>query len=262
MSEASNFLARLEATRQNTDVDWEGLLEANYLTLLSGRDNLGVIDIGGHAGRHSKVIQQQLSPLHLMIFEPLPAQRQILEAMFASCPNVAVLGFALGNQQGQTTFVVKQNALEESGLRQRSFYNDGSFQNLKCIPVTIEALDNINIPFTVDFIKVDTEGGEIDILKGATKLLCRDRPIISVEYGPGGYDAYGYKPETLFELAEKESYSIFDLFGNRFISMKEWQSCVSRFYWDYLLISNDKLSIFAHRIELIRTNAEQVFCPS
>ena len=261
MSEAFEFLKRLEATYQNTDIDWEGLLEADYLLLLSGRDNLGAIDIGGHAGRHSQVIHQQLSPSHLMIFEPLPIQKQFLEVMFAPYPSVAIFGLALSNRQGEATFVVKQGALEESGLRQRSFYNDGSSQNLEYITVKIEALDNLEIQFVVDFIKIDTEGGEIDILKGSVDLLRRDRPIISVEYGSGGYDAYGYKPETLFEFARQVNYSIFDLFGNRFTSIDEWKSCVSRFYWDYLLISDEKVPALASRIELIRARAEQVFFP-
>jgi FkbM family methyltransferase len=242
----------LESVNRNTDFDWESLLQANYVALLSGRSGLGIIDVGGHAGRHSLAIQQQLNPSHLLIFEPLPDQRQSLETMFASNTNVSVYGLALGNWKGQSTFVVKKSALEESGLRQRSFYNNGNNDDLEHIPITIEKLDNLNIPFTVDYIKIDTEGGEIDILKGAANLLRRDAPIISVEYGPGGFDAYGYKPETLFELAGEMGYTIFDLFGNRFESMDEWRSCVGRFYWDYLLIADRNARALADRVKIIR----------
>jgi FkbM family methyltransferase len=252
MPEASDFLAQLEASCRNTDFDWESLLEANYIALLSDRDDLGIIDIGGHAGRHSLAIQQKLNPSHLLIFEPLPDQRRSLETMFAHHTNVTVYGWALGNLRGKSTFVVKKGAPAESGLRQRSFYNDGNSGDLERIPVTIETLDNLDIPFEVDFIKIDTEGGEIDILQGGTNLLRRDAPIISVEYGPGGYDAYGYKSETLFDLATEIGYSIFDLFGNRFSSIDEWRLCVARFYWDYLLIPDRRIPAIAARINVVR----------
>lgn len=252
MPEASDFLAELEASYRNIDFDWEALLEADYIALLSGRDNLGIIDIGGHAGRHALAIKRRLSPQHLLIFEPLPEQRRSLEQTFADGDSVVVYGCALGNYRSQAQFVVKRGAPEESGLRQRSFYNDGNNSDLDLIEVTVERLDDIAIPFAVDYIKMDTEGGEIDILKGAKNLLQRNRPIISVEYGPGGYDAYGYKPETLFEIASEMGYSIFDLFGNRFTSIDEWRLCVARFYWDYLMIPDQKIPIIADRISTIR----------
>ena len=103
MPEASDFIAQLEASYRNTDFDWESLLEANYIALLSGHDGLGIIDIGGHAGRHSLVIQRKLNPSHLLIFEPLPDQRRSLKTTFSRYANVTVYDCALGNRRGETT---------------------------------------------------------------------------------------------------------------------------------------------------------------
>jgi FkbM family methyltransferase len=249
---AKDLLSRLESTNRNTDFDWETLLEANYLTLLSDRANLGIVDIGGHAGRHSLVMKRQLNPVHLLIFEPLPEQHRKLRTIFEGQKGVVVYSCALGNATGQSDFVVKKGAPGESGLRQRSFYNDGRADDLEIIPVSVQTLDAINIPFQIHFIKIDTEGGEIDILKGAAHLLHRDAPIISVEYGPGGYDAYGYQPGSLFDLASEMRYSIFDLFGNRFSSRDEWMACVARFYWDFILIPDRKIPELADRLSQIR----------
>jgi FkbM family methyltransferase len=252
MNEPYEFLTRLKASYRNVDIDWEAVLEAVYLTLLSGRQGLGVIDIGGHAGRHAVVIQRELNPDHLLIFEPLPVQRGNLQARFAENSNVVVHGCALGARRGEGVFIVKMGAPEESGLRQRSFYNDHNNEDLERIPIVIETLDSMNIPFKVDFIKIDTEGGEVDILAGATELLSRDAPIISVEYGIGGYDAYGYEADTLYELAESLGYSIFDLFGHQFTAIQQWRSCVSQFYWDYFLIPDKTLTSVWDRIKIIQ----------
>jgi FkbM family methyltransferase len=251
-SSAKDLLSHLESTNRNTDFDWETLLEANYLTLLSDRAGLGIIDIGGHAGRHSLAMKRKLNPEYLLIFEPLPEQHRMLQAVFDGERGVVVYNCALGNTTGQSDFVVKRGALEESGLRRRSFYNDRHANDVELIPVTVRMLDTINIPFKIHFIKIDTEGGEIDILKGAAHLLHRDAPIVSVEYGPGGYDAYGYEPGTLFDLASEGGYSVFDLFGNRFGTRDEWMACVARYYWDYILIPNRTMAEFADRLREIR----------
>jgi hypothetical protein len=174
----STFLARLEAGRRGAEIDWEALLEVGYLAVLADRAGLGIIDIGGHAGRHARLFQERLNPAHLLIFEPLPDRRQQLQVMLARAANVTVHPFALGNRRDQ-----------------------------------------------VDFIKIDAEGGELDILKGATNPVRRDAPIISAEYVPGGYDAYGYEPEMLFEWVAAD-YAVFDLFGRRFTDLAEWRASV------------------------------------
>ena len=46
VTHAKDLLSRLESTNRHTEFDWETLLEANYLTLLSDRANLGIVD--GH----------------------------------------------------------------------------------------------------------------------------------------------------------------------------------------------------------------------
>jgi FkbM family methyltransferase len=259
MPEAAEFLARVEAKYRSHEIDWEELLEVDYLHLLSGRGRLNIIDVGGHAGRHSRVMVEQLQPAHLFIFEPLPEQCQLLRELFANEQNVTVYNIALGNTCGEAKFVVKRGALGESGLRQRTFYNDGHANDLEYISVAVETLDALDIPFKVDFVKIDTEGGEMDILRGGLRVLKTGMPIISVEYGPGGYDAYGYGPDTLFEFAAQNDYDLFDLFGNRFASLEEWRACVARFYYDFLLIPKAQLLALADRLEGIRTEARARF---
>lgn len=249
---AFDLIERLSASSRNTDYDWEALLEANYLALLAD-EPVGVIDVGGHAGRHARVFQEKLNLTKLWVFEPIPANYAALRELFRYDERVQVSALALSNAKGQSSFFVKTRAPEESGLRPRSFYNDGRNDDLMEILVQVERLDQIPIDFRVDFMKIDTEGGEVDILKGATGLLEQDWPLVSVEYGPGGYDAYGYGAETLFELASNLSYSIFDLFGNRIGSVEEWRSCVGRFYWDFMLIPNRKHACLADRLERIRS---------
>jgi FkbM family methyltransferase len=50
------------------------------------------------------------------------------------------------------------------------------------------------------FIKIDVEGGEIDVLRGGERLLRRTRPFVAVEYGSPTYSLYGHKKMTFVGL--------------------------------------------------------------
>lgn len=52
----------------------------------------------------------------------------------------------------------------------------------------------------VDFIKLDVDGNEASVLRGARELLLRDRPEIMLEVAPDGHEGSGFE-EMIEELA-------------------------------------------------------------
>ena len=234
-------------------IDWEWVLEYNYIILLDDIKPLSIIDIGANMGRHAQVFTEILKCGYLMMFEPIPHLCADLQAIFSDKP-VDVFQCALGAREGSSSFFVKPAAIGESGLRRRSSYNDGRSDDLEEIVVQVRTLDSFDPPGPISYIKIDTEGGEIDILKGAAKLLKRDRPAISVEFGRGGYDAYGYGPEALFSVASELGYAIFDLVGTPFVTQQDWLNGVDRIYWDYLMLPMERADWFRPKIERIRSS--------
>jgi len=223
-------------------IDWEKELELGYRRFLSF--NSTVIDIGGHAGRHSDIFINQIGCKQVYIFEPIPSKYQHLVNRYSSNQNVTVKQVALSSSVGKSEFVINHGAPEESGLKER-IYNNPELKNLEKIVVATDTLDNIFIDSPgVEYIKIDTEGGEIDILRGAVSLLHKFRPFISVEYGKPSYSAYGHNEDTLFVYCQKQAYVITDLFGNPIESIDIWRECVDSFYWDYYLVPQEKLSLF------------------
>lgn len=143
-----------------------------------------VLDVGANIGTFTIPFAQRVGPAGAVIaFEPqrLP--------FLCLCANIVMnsLGqwaspnkFAIGHQSNTTVDVplINPNAPNNNigGVRLG--------QHCKVTEqVPIEAIDNIGIQ-KVDFIKIDVEGMEIDVLRGAVQLLFRDKPIIFFECLP------------------------------------------------------------------------------
>lgn len=61
------------------------------------------------------------------------------------------------------------------------------------------------------FVKIDVEGAEYDVLRGAEQTLARYEPVVLFEYGKSGYKEYDVTPGELFSLFDGLSYALFTL---------------------------------------------------
>jgi len=52
----------------------------------------------------------------------------------------------------------------------------------------------------IGFIKIDVNGAESMVLRGALELLRRDRPAVLLECTQGGLDDYGVAPNDVFDF--------------------------------------------------------------
>lgn len=232
-------IERLEARYENMSIDWESLLEHAYRSFLA--PGAWTLDVGGHAGRHADVLAGDVGCARVDIVEPLPDHAAALEARFAAHPGVAVHPCALGAEPGRSRFVFNAGAPEESGLRERR-YNVPEASHLIELEVEVRVLDALCAHHErLDFVKIDTEGGEMDILEGGEGTLDRHRPILSVEYGAAGYEAYGKTQDTLYRFAEAKGYRLLDLFGLPFETIEDWRAGSDRYYWDFLMVPLDRV---------------------
>ena len=217
-------------------MDFEAKLEAFYNNL--ELDGEAVIDIGAHTGRHAIPLAKKIGPTGLLYaFEPIPVIRnQLNESIYANgLNNVAVLPFALSTKREVADFTYIPNLPEESGLKQRHVYNDvpSEFQKIKVGVFRLDDLIPLNI--RIGFIKIDVEGGELDVLRGASKVLEASRPIVAFECGAASFLGYHEAPERIFDIFSALQYQIFSITGDRMLERESFsKASYAQNFWDYI----------------------------
>ena len=114
-----------------------------------------------------------------------------------------IFPYALSENSGETTFQLVKNEPAYSGIKRRRY--DIANPVIEEIKVNLKTLDEI-IPLNekIHLIKIDVEGGEFGVLKGAKNLLKKNKPIVIFECGKGASDYYGTSPLDLYAFISNE----------------------------------------------------------
>lgn len=156
------------------------------------------IDAGANIGYYSLIMANRVGRQgKVYAFEPEPANYMLLQKTIAAnnLSNIQAYAFAVGDINA-TTKLYKSN----DG-------NAGDHRAWKC-----DGRDSIDVPCVmldeflshvpeVHFFKTDTQGQEVRVIRGASKLLKRSPNVImAVEYWPLGYEGAGTPVKEFAEL--------------------------------------------------------------
>jgi FkbM family methyltransferase len=163
------------------------------------------IDVGCYRGDILKAMMTQAPQAHHIAFEPVPMQFAFLKDHFGN--RATIYPYALGNENKTTTFHHVVSNPTYSGLRQRQYKGD---EIINEIEVEVRKLDEVISPnLAPALIKIDVEGGEYDVMRGAFHTLRKFHPYLIFEHGIGGADKYGIQPGDVFDFLSTElGYSI------------------------------------------------------
>ncbi len=163
------------------------------------------IDIGCHKGEILDLMLQQSPQGGHYGFEPIPQLYKNLVEKYTPANNI--FPYALADKCGKANFQFVKNDPAYSGLQKRKYAIDNP--EIEEIEVEIYTLDSIVPENTkIDFIKIDVEGAELDVLKGAKRVLTENKPIVVFECGLGASDFYGTKPEEVFDFFKETGLNI------------------------------------------------------
>ena len=160
------------------------------------------VDVGANVGYWTKYFSEYFESGYS--FEPDNINFACLEKNTSHINNVTIFKCALGERIG-VGYMKDENPKNcgQKHLDPDSFSYD-SVSKMVRIParVDIKTLDSYEFE-CVNLLKIDTEGYELGVLKGAEKTILRCKPIIVVEYTPNKYPQtlrarkYGYPYEDI-----------------------------------------------------------------
>jgi FkbM family methyltransferase len=152
------------------------------------------VDIGAHTGQ---ILRQAIALApdgKHWAFEPLPHLFKNLKVDF---PSANIFNVALSDASGVIEdFGHDLDMPGRSGMKRTPMDAGHNFEK---IPIRTETLDSF-IFGPVDMIKIDVEGAELMVLRGARNTIASTKPVIVFEHGLGGADSYGHTPEQVFDL--------------------------------------------------------------
>jgi FkbM family methyltransferase len=163
---------------------WTGTYESAFAAVLRRFVRPGdiCVDVGGYHGFFSGVLALAgASAVHT--FEPLPANVTHIRSLIAANPGlpISLHRMAVGAEVGDTDFIV----MPEASMGKLSL---SSFQperrGPEIIRVRVETIDHLvetGIVPVPNVMKIDVEGAEMQVLRGAERVLRTRRPPLFVE---------------------------------------------------------------------------------
>ncbi|HEY1405881.1 MAG TPA: FkbM family methyltransferase [Spirochaetota bacterium] len=164
----------------------------SYKTKKYIHKNSIVIDVGANVGLFSLAASAKAKKVYA--FEPNPVTFEILASHLSlwECGNCTPVQYGLGEKSDSKTILYNDEHLvwsrmEDCGMNTEPVTNSA--------PVEIVTLDEFASKSGVEyisFIKIDTEGYEMNVLKGAREIIKKHKPVIAIS-------SY-HKPEDITEI--------------------------------------------------------------
>jgi FkbM family methyltransferase len=163
---------------------WAGTYESTFARELGRAVGSGDVcyDIGGYRGFMAGVMALA-GASKVLVFEPLPENQKALRRLCELNPSlpIEIVSMAIGNDNGSTRLKVMPDV--SMGKLANSTFQFGV--PVRCeIEVVIRSLDSLVMSgeaLPPNVIKLDVEGGELDVLHGAVNTLAHYRPFVCLE---------------------------------------------------------------------------------
>ena len=150
-----------------------------YKRLFRNFPSLVCLDIGANIGAFTMEVRS-LGAGEVFAYEPVPETFAILENSVRHDKSVHIFQSAVGELQGTTRFFVPL-LVSDSVLASRDVdVTDVDQEHVREIAVPITTVDLISgkLGVHIDFVKIDVEGFELEVLKGAFNTILTKAPAV------------------------------------------------------------------------------------
>ena len=145
------------------------------LEILKYKFNLeikNIAHVGSHNGKEVEVYKKLFIDSEIHLFEPNKSSFKKLESKFSNSNNIYLYNFALGNTNEEKTLNISSNFPNTSSILEphlhKVYYPEINFDDNEV--VSLKKFDSLLID-NINFMSIDTQGYELEVLKGANEYL-------------------------------------------------------------------------------------------
>jgi FkbM family methyltransferase len=166
-----------------------------------------VVDVGANIGVYTLLAARAATSGRVIAFEPDDTSAALLERNVTAnrFANVTVVKKALASFSGVTRLFVVAGHPALASLASSNARGSN-----RSVEVEVARLDDELAELgvdTVNIVKLDAQGAELDILEGAERTIARARPIIFFEWWRAGMTNFGREPTAVLDHLEQRGYS-------------------------------------------------------
>jgi FkbM family methyltransferase len=156
-----------------------------------------IIDVGANVGNHALFYEKFLNPKEVIVIEPNPAAIATLKInlVLNGCERVNQQYLGIGLSDKTAKAKVAGVGKFRLGAARLSTDEDGS--------ILVKTGDSLFWKHQIDFIKIDVEGLEIEVLRGFELTVKHSRPLIFIEV----FDSH---VELFKAWLEQQSYTVLE----------------------------------------------------
>jgi FkbM family methyltransferase len=144
------------------------------MRVLIGQDQPLILDVGANVGQSIEAFRSYFPNAHFHSFEPSPATFARLKKKVANLPNVACWNLALGSQPAE--LLLNENSMPEWSSLLAADRAWGKVEKQTMVPVrTVDDFAHEHGIKQIDVLKSDTQGFEMEVLRGAQRVLQEGR---------------------------------------------------------------------------------------
>jgi FkbM family methyltransferase len=187
-------------TGELTDSTIVNAKEIEIIKKLVTKDDV-CLDIGANVG--FMTIQLAQLAKHVYAFEPSPDNFKQLEENTKHLDNITISDLALSNTIGDDYLHI---CPKDNGMNR--MYKSKWCEGGKTLKVPVSMVDVIFLSSRVidkiNFVKIDVEGLEFQVIEGMMLIIERDHPTIMMEWHPPTLEEAGTNPEEFYHFMKYE----------------------------------------------------------
>jgi FkbM family methyltransferase len=192
-------------------------------------------DVGAHKGETTRYFANEFPQANIRSFEPVSSNYNLLVQNCKKLENFQPHNFALGKENTQATIYLQGASVIHS---LRHDLNKPSAKDSKSEDIEVKTIDHMLNEFktaSIDILKIDVEGYEIEVLEGACRSLAEKK--INFIYLETGLDDRFNSIQALFDFLQPAGYLPYAFYEQT----PHWTGKQNLWYWNTLFVKKELL---------------------